>query len=257
MVPLEHAGEQGEFSCDHLFGDALRLYQERRGYRFSIDAVLLCGLTRVKAGDRIMELGTGCGVVLLAMAARHRGVHWEGVEIQERLAALARRNVDANGLSGRVTIHCMDWKEVPKVFPPGGFDLIVSNPPYRRVHAGRVNPEPQKATARHELAGTVWDMFQAASYLLKFGGRCAVIYPASRLDDLVLAAVEAGLRTKRMTFIHSHLQAPATLVHVECGKGAGPELRVTAPFYIYETMGRYTPEMARIHTGIPAVAEPD
>lgn len=256
-VPPGSSGEQEEITCDRLFGDTLCLYQDRRGYRFSIDAVLLAGLTHVKAADRIMELGTGCGVVLLSMAVRGLGTHWEGVEIQERLARLARRNVEANGLSHQVFIHGMDWKDVAKVFPPGGFDLVVSNPPYRRLNAGRINPHPQKAAARHELAGAVQDMFHAAVHLLKGGGRCAVIYPASRLDDLMVAAVDAGLRPKRLTLIHSHAKAPATLVHMECGKGVGQELHVAPPFFIYEKIGRYTPAMARLHAGFAAVAEQD
>lgn len=241
---------QGDETFDRLFGDSLVLCQDRRGYRFSIDAVLLAGLTRVKAKDRIMELGTGCGVVLLALASRNLGTHWEGVEIQPRLALLAQKNVEANGLAGRVLVRRMDWRAVHTVFPPEGFDLVVSNPPYRRVLSGRINPDAQKATARHELSGTVWDMFTAAAYLLKYGGRCAVIYPASRLDDLMVGAVEAGFRPKRLTLIHSHHEAQATLVHLECAKGAGQELHVAPPFFIYEKHGRYTAAMVRLHQGL-------
>lgn len=246
----ESLGEGEEVTCDRLFGGALTLYQDRRGYRFSIDAVLLAGLTRVKAEDRIMELGTGCGVVLLAMAVQQAGRHWEGVEIQKRLASLAVRNVEANGLTNRVWIHCLDWNHVKKVFPPEGFDLVISNPPYRRLGSGRINPDHQKAAARHEIFGTVQEMFQAASYLLKQSGRCAVIYPASRLDDLIMGALEAKLRPKQLTLIHSHCQAPATLVHMECLKGAGQDLRVMPPFFIYDKTGRrYSPEMLRLHAG--------
>ncbi len=247
---------QGDETCDRLFGDSLVLCQDRRGYRFSIDAVLLAGLTRVKAKDRIMELGTGCGVVLLALASRNLGAHWEGVEIQPRLAVLAQKNVEANGLTGRVFIRRMDWRAVHKVFPAQGFDLVVSNPPYRRALSGRINPDAQKAMARHELSGTVRDMFTAAAYLLKHGGRCAVIYPASRLDDLMVAAVQAGFRPKRLTLIHSREEAPATLAHLECAKGAGQELHVAPPFFIYEKRGGYTAAMVRLHQGL-IKAEPE
>uniref|UniRef100_A0A832A3E0 tRNA1(Val) (Adenine(37)-N6)-methyltransferase n=1 Tax=Desulfacinum infernum TaxID=35837 RepID=A0A832A3E0_9BACT len=242
---------------DLLFGGSLVLCQDRKGYRFSIDAVLLAGLTRVKAKDRVMELGTGCGVVLLALAARNLGVHWEGVEIQPRLAFLARKNVDANGLAGRVFIHAMDWKDAPRIFPAHGFDLVVSNPPYRRPLSGRINPDAQKAAARHELRGSMEDMFACAAHLLKHGGRCAVIYPASRLDDAMVAAVGAGFRPKRLTLIHSHAEAPATLVHLECVKGAGQELHVAPPFFIYDGHGRYTAAMMRLHQGLLHAASND
>lgn len=243
------ANDEEAVTCDRLFQGALSLYQDKRGYRFSIDAVLLAGLTRVKSTDRIMELGTGCGVVLLALAVRQAGSQWVGVEIQERLAALAVKNAEINGLSERVRILCMDWKDVNKAFAPEGFDLVVSNPPYRRLRSGRMNPNLQKAMARHEMCGTVQDMLQAASYLLKEGGRSAVIYPASRLDDLMTAAVKAGLRPKRLTLIHSHRDTPAKLVHMECSKGSGQELHVMPPFFIYQETGRYTPAMLRLHAG--------
>ncbi|WP_170161633.1 tRNA1(Val) (adenine(37)-N6)-methyltransferase [Desulfosoma caldarium] len=236
-------------TCDRLFQGNLSLYQDRRGYRFSIDAVLLAGLTRVRATDRIMELGTGCGVVLLALAMRQAGSQWVGVEIQKHLAALAVKNAEINGLADRVRILCMDWKDVQEVFPPEGFDLVVSNPPYRRLRSGRMNPNLQKAMARHEICGAVQDMLQSASYLLRKGGRLAVIYPASRLDDLVMASMQAGLRPKRLTLIHSHHDAPAKLVHMECGKGSGQELQVMPPFFIYQKIGGYTPAMLRLHTG--------
>lgn len=249
----EHAAE----TRDLLFGGSLVLCQDRHGYRFSIDAVLLAGLTRVKAKDRVMELGTGCGVVLLALAARNLGAHWEGVEIQPRLASLAQKNVDANGLAGRVYIRTMDWKDVHRMCPAQGFDLVVSNPPYRRAFSGRINPDAQKAAARHELKGSVRDMFASAAHLLKHGGRCAVIYPASRLDDLMAAALGAGFRPKRLTLIHSHTQAPASLVHLECLKGAGQELHVAPPFFIYDGTGRYTAAMMRLHQGLFDTARED
>ena len=242
---------------DLLFGGSLVLCQDRKGYRFSIDAVLLAGLTRVKTKDRVMELGTGCGVVLLAFAAHNLGAHWEGVEIQPRLAFLAQKNVDANGLAGRVFIHTMDWKDVPRIFPAQGFDLVVSNPPYRRPFSGRINPDGQKAAARHELRGSIRDMFASAAHLLGHGGRCAVIYPASRLDDGMVAALEAGFRPKRLTLIHSHAKAPATLVHLECVKGAGQELHVAPPFFIYDEHGRYTAAMMRLHEGLLHAASHD
>lgn len=249
--------EQAAETRDCLFGGALVLCQDRRGYRFSIDAVLLAGLTRVKPKDRIMELGTGCGVVLLALAVQNLGAHWEGVEIQPRLASLAQENVAANGLAGRVFIHPMDWKDVPRLFPAQGFDLVVSNPPYRRPLSGRINPDAQKAAARHELKGSVRDMFASAAHVLKHGGRCAVIYPASRLDDLMAATLEAGFRPKRLTLIHSRAEAPARLVHLECAKGAGQELHVAPPFFIYDGHGRYTEAMMRLHEGILQAASHD
>lgn len=114
---------------DALFNGKLVLTQEKGGYRFSVDALLLAGLTRVKSQDRVADLGTGCGVVLLVMAHRKLGRKLTGIEIQSGLATLARRNVDANGFSERITIEHLDFRKSADHFTPGSFDLVVSNPP--------------------------------------------------------------------------------------------------------------------------------
>jgi len=117
----------------------------------------------------VLELGSGCGVVLLILAFRGLGESLVGVEIQHDLVSLSRRNARENGLEGRVRFLHADYRAVSKVLPPQGFDLVVSNPPYRRLHSGRVNPDSQRAIARHELATTLPDLFKAADYLLPQG----------------------------------------------------------------------------------------
>ncbi|SMC19568.1 tRNA1Val (adenine37-N6)-methyltransferase [Desulfacinum hydrothermale DSM 13146] len=232
---------------DSLFNGRLTLCQPRDGYRFSIDAVLLAGLTSIQPHEHVVELGTGCGVVLLVVAVQGKGRTWEGVEVQPELAELARANAELNGLSGRVVIHTMDVRKVPDRLPEGTADVVLSNPPYRRAHSGRINPNRQKAVARHELMGSLDDFFRGAFHLLREGGRFALIYPAARLDDLMVAAVGQGFRPKRLTLIHSRPGESARLVYMECRKGSGPEVLVTAPFHIYEAAGGYTEQMARLY----------
>ncbi|MBZ4660363.1 MAG: methyltransferase [Desulfacinum sp.] len=232
---------------DSLFDGRLVLCQPREGYRFSIDAVLLAGLTSAQPQERVLDLGTGCGVVLLILAVQGKGGAWEGVEVQSDLANLARANVELNGLKGKVVVHAMDVRHVPTALPEGTFDLVVSNPPYRRARSGRVNPNRQKAVARHEVLGKLDDFCRGASHALRDGGRLAIIYPAARLDDLVAAVVRHGFRPKKLTMIHSCEGEPARLVHMECRKGGGPEVLVTPPFYIYDSKGGYTEQMERLY----------
>ncbi len=239
--------EAAKSTCDGLFGGRLVVHQPAEGYRFSIDAVLLAGLSRVSSKDHVVELGTGCGVVLLILAYRGLGRRLEGVEIQPELAALARKNVSANKWEGRVTIHEGDVRKIASILPGETFDVVLSNPPYRKVATGRLNPSPQKAIARHELMGTLEDFFRAARHLLKEGGRLNLIYPAFRLDDLMLEAVRSGFRPKVLTMIYSHRGSPGRLVHLECRKGGGAELKVAPPFFIYEEHRRYTDAMARLY----------
>jgi len=230
-------------TCDALFNGKLVIYQPKRGYRFAIDAVLLAGLTKVFPDDHILDLGTGCGVIPLILAHRNPGARISGVEIQPELAELAKRNVEANGFSEKIKIYEGDIRRISSDFKGESFTLMVSNPPYRSLRTGRVNPDRQQAVARHELKSSVADVFQAASTLLDHGGRLAVIYPATRLAHLLVMAHDYHLTPKQLTVIYSHAASEARLVHLECRKGAGEELRVAPPFLIYGEDQGYTEAM--------------
>lgn len=237
-------------TSDALFGGRLMVRQEEKGYRFSLDAVLLAGLTHVKKDDRVIDLGTGCGVIPLVLAYRAKTGHKIfGLEIQPELAELAKKNVEENNFAGRVEIHQMDFRKVSQAFESGGFDLALSNPPYRKPGAGLISPSRQKAIARHELTATITDVFMAAGHLLKDGGRTALIYPSVRLGNLLRSALDSGFSPKRLTIVYSYPGGPGRLVHLECRKGGGEELKVEQPFYIYETNGSYSDAMQKLYNG--------
>ena len=209
--------------------------------------MLLAGLTEVRPSDRVIDLGTGCGIVPLILAFRGQGADITGLELQEELAELAARNVEANGFSQRIRIRRMDLRETGGQLPPESFDVAVSNPPYRRLESGKINPDRQKALARHELTATVADVFSAGRVLLRTGGRLAVVYPAARLGRLMTAAPENGFAPKDLTVIYSEPGGPARLVHLVCYKGAGEELRIRPPFFIYDGTGAYTEPMRAMY----------
>lgn len=207
--------------------------QEKKGYRFAIDAVLLAGLTQLKKQERVIELGTGCGVIPLILAyGWNTNKKIVGVEIQAELARLARENVAANGMDERITIVEMDFRTLPAEFAARSFDLVLCNPPYRKPGTGRINPDMQKAIARHELRATLADVFSGARHLLPQGGRIALVYPATRLGHLLHSATEHGFSPKRLVLIYSRPGGTGRLVHLECVKDGGEELRIEPPFYI-------------------------
>jgi tRNA1Val (adenine37-N6)-methyltransferase len=230
-------------TCDSLFNGKLVIYQQRSGYRFALDAVLLAGLTTVHPNDRILDLGTGCGVVPLILAYRKLGKRIVGLEIQPELVELAQRNVEVNGYVERVRIYERDFREISADFRRGSFDLVISNPPYRRLRSGRRNPDGQRAVARHELKSLLADVFGAANTVLGHGGRVSIIYPATRLAHLLVTAHDYRLTPKRLTLIYSDAASLARLVHLECKKGAGEELRINSPFFIYREDRTYTEAM--------------
>jgi tRNA1Val (adenine37-N6)-methyltransferase len=170
-----------------------------------------------------------------------------GIEIQPELARLAHQNVKDNGLGDQIEIREMDLRQVSSWFSPGIFELVLANPPYRKAGSGRVNPNNQKAVARHELAATLPDVFGSARYLLPQGGRVALIYPATRLAHLLSSAHEQGFNPKHLRIIYSYPDGPARLVHLECRKGGGEEIQIAPPFYIYRENGRYTSAMMELY----------
>ncbi len=233
---------------DSLFNGRLTVCQEEKGYRFSLDAVLLAGLTRVRTEDRVIELGTGCGVIPLVLSYRGKTNHRiVGLEIQPELARLAAENVDENGMADRIDIREMDLRQVSSHFAPGSFDLVLSNPPYRKPGSGRISPNRQKATARHELTATLADVFAAARYLLPEGGRIALIYPAARIGHLLHSAQEQNFSPKHMRIIYSYPNGPGRLVHLESIKNGGEEVLVEPPLYIYREDGQYTDAMQDLY----------
>ncbi len=180
-----------ELTLDVIKG--LRLYQPRRGYRFSLDALLLEDFVRPPRAERIADLGAGVGIVGLLLARRYRRARVLLVELQPPLAELARKNVALSGLSRRVQVLQADVREPKGLGEAGGFDLVVSNPPYRRPGAGRLSPTEQRAVARHELALSLQELLRAAAYLLRNKGRFFLVHHPERLGGCFWASGPMGL----------------------------------------------------------------
>jgi len=192
--------------------------------------------------DQMIDLGTGCGILPLILTFRHKVKKIIGVEIQPSLADLARRNVALNRLSTRITIWEKDLKSLEGKSWRGSFDLVVSNPPYRKVGSGRVNPRLEKAAARHEITATLEDEIRTAGDLLRDKGRLTMIYPASRAVDLIEEMRKFHLEPKRVQFVHSHPQDDARLLLIEGLKEGRAQVRVLPPFFLYDSTGKYTAE---------------
>ena len=225
---------------DHFFNGHIVLNQPATGYRFSIDAVILAHLAGPLTDETVLDLGTGCGVIPIMLAYRHPHVRVTGVEIQPALAAAARLNVRDNHMSDRVCILEADMCCLTPGDVDGPVDLVVSNPPYRRLNSGRINPHSQKAQARHEIKVDLKGLLAVARKMLDLGGRFCVIYPAVRTVELLSAMQTAGLEPKHLTMIHSNSTSAARLVAVTGVRGGRSGLEVAPPLYLYRDDGMHT-----------------
>lgn len=235
-----------EFSDDRL--GRLCLRQPRRGYRFSIDAVLLAAFASPVKGP-VADLGAGCGVLCLLLAARGLAGPFSAVELEPLAAACCRHNFARAGLAGQVLEH--DLTQEHPLLPRRGFALVISNPPFGQAGQGRLPPDPARAQARHELHLDAPALWRAAERLLPDGGRLALCLPPRRLVQ-ALAQLEAqGLAPKRLRLVHGRVSLPASLALIEAVRGGKPHLEVEPPLLVYGGPGQtYSPEVAQIYAAL-------
>ena len=220
-------------TLDSFLDGKLEIIQKKKGYRFSVDAVLLSQFARVRRNEKVIDLGTGCGVLPLLLSQTTKAHSFVGVEVQEELAACAKKNVILNKVENRISILHRDFRELKEVYPPGSFHIVLSNPPYRKVWTGRVNPSIEKAVARHEIKGTLEDLVSIVSYLLLPKGRVYLIFPAWRTVDLLVALRRENLEPKRMQFVYPRIDEEAKFVLIESVKESGVELQLMKPLILH------------------------
>jgi tRNA1Val (adenine37-N6)-methyltransferase len=227
---------------DTLLDGSITLIQPRHGYRFSIEAVLLGRFARASARDRVLELGAGCGVVSIMIAALYRPREIVAIEIQPALAEMIARNGAINGLeSVRAVNGDLRQKKIAGV-EGASFDLVVANPPYRATATGRENPDRSRRLARGESAATLADFVAAASRYARRGGRVAFVFAARRSAELISAMRSKQLEPKRIRFVHPTIAMPASVVLIEARAGGGVEVAIEPPLILYERPGIYTAE---------------
>lgn len=233
-------------TTDSFFNGCIQVKQNRIGYRFSIDAVLLAWHANPKPGDTILDLGTGCGIIPMILAYRHPKVKIYGVEVQEELADIAILNIIENGMENQISILCRDIKTLKHDDASGPVDLAISNPPFRKSTSGRINPNRQRAIARHEIKTTLYDVVETARRMLKLSGRFVMVYPAERMTDILTQMRASGIEPKSIRMIHSRKNTEAKMVVVEGKKGGRSGLKIGSPLIIYKENGSYSDEVEKI-----------
>jgi len=230
-------------TVDKILDTRLKVIQKKKGYRFSLDSLLLAHFVHLKKDDKPLEFGAGSAVVTLILQHRFGCKKIVGIELQKDLAEMASRSVRLNGMEERIEILDADIRELRRLFPPGSFSVVFFNPPYRRIRSGRINPDSQKALARHELAGSIAEFAAAASYILKFKGHIFCIYPVRRLVELISKMRINGMEPKKLRIVHTNRHARGEFVLMEAVKGGGEELQILPPLFIYDENFNYTDDM--------------
>lgn len=232
---------------DDLHRNGYQIIQNEKLFCFGMDAVLLSGFAKVKEGERVLDLGTGTGIIPILLAAKTPGEHFTGLEISSVSADMARRSVALNGLDGRVDIVQGDIKEAGELFAPASFDTVTSNPPYMIGEHGLVNPDIEKAAARHEILCTLEDVVRAAAKLVRPGGRFYMVHRPFRLAEIIRTLSAYKLEPKRMQLVYPYVDKEPNMVLIEAVRGGRPRMTVEKPLIVYERPGVYMPEITEIY----------
>ena len=222
---------------DDLQLKGLVIIQDPRKFLFGIDAVMLSDFVSVNKGEKVLDLGTGSGIIPLLLSAKGHGVSYVGVDIQPDMADMARRSVGLNisrGVlsDGVVTIDTGDIRDLSELYKPSSFDVITCNPPYIKVGEGLVNKTDACAISRHEIACTLEDVVSAAARLLCPGGRFAMVHKPHRLAECFEQMRRNRLEPKCLRFVHATADKEPSLCLIEATRGGGAFLRVMAPIII-------------------------
>jgi len=236
-------------TTDTFLQGQIRIRQFRSGYRFSIDAILLADYVRPRPGDTIVDLGTGCGIVPLLLVHTYPEIRVYGIELQQALADLASENAADNRVTDRVIVIQEDIATLTRDRLEETVHTVVCNPPYRKADSGRLNPDMQRAIARHELRIRLDDILRTAKRLLDISGRLIMVYIADRAAELLAKMPANGFEPKRIRWVHSKQHAAASLLLVEAIRGGRPGLTVQPPLIIYDDSGAYTEELSAIFRG--------
>lgn len=232
---------------DELHRKGYRIIQKEDGFCFGMDAVLLSDFAKAGKREKVLDMGTGTGILPILMEARTEGGRFTGLEIQEEFASMAGRSVALNGQEDKIEIVCGDIKEASSLFGLDRFDVVVSNPPYMVADHGLANPDKRKAIARHEVLCDLSDLLRETKKVLKNKGRFYMVHRTYRMAEIIHLMVEYGLEPKRIRFVYPFADKEPNIMLIEAMKGAKSRIKVEPPLIVYEKPGVYTDEIYRIY----------
>lgn len=232
---------------DDLQRNGYRIIQNKNCFCFGMDAVLLSSFAKAEAGEQVLDLGTGNGVIPILMQAKNPESYFTGLEIQEISANLAKRSVELNDIGEFVKIVQGDIKEASAIFGGASFHVVTTNPPYMNENHGIVNPDNAKAIARHELLCTLEDVVREASKCLKMQGRFYMVHRPQRLVEIFDTMTRHHLEPKRIRMVYPYAHKEANMVLIEAVKGGRTLLKVEEPLIVYNEDGSYTEKLLEMY----------
>lgn len=232
---------------DDLQRNGYRIIQDPDRFCFGMDAVLLAGFAQDARGKRMLDLGTGTGILPILMEAKSGMQKLYGLEIQQDSADMARRSVKLNQLEHKIQIVDGDIKQADALFEAASFDAITCNPPYMIQEHGLQNGNEPKTIARHEVLCTFEDVARVSAKLLKSGGHFYLVHRPFRLAEIMVTLTKYHLEPKRMQLVYPYVDKEPNMVLIEATRGGKSRMKIEKPLIVYKSPGVYMPEIYDIY----------
>ena len=233
---------------DDLEYKGLKIIQNKDGFCFGIDSILLSDFAKnIKKGARVLDLGTGTGIIATLLCEKTELSEITGIEVQEEVADMAKRSIQLNHLEDKFKMIQDNILNLNKYFEKNTFDAIVTNPPYKKKETGIQNEDIRKLISRHEVEANIEDFIKISKDMLKDKGEFYIVYRPERLVDLLTLMRKYKIEPKKIRFVYSNVNAVSKLVLVQGVKNARPFLKLEPNLYIYDEKGIYTEEILKIY----------
>ncbi|ONI39610.1 hypothetical protein AN640_01715 [Candidatus Epulonipiscium fishelsonii] len=233
---------------DDIQCNGYHIIQNSEVFCFGIDAVLLAHYAKViKQNQKILDIGTGTGIIPILMHGINKKGRYTAIEVQENMAEMASRSIILNNLQNDIQVKCINIMDYRQHFIQEQFDTITCNPPYMKNNNGLQNNNYSKTISRHEITCTLEDIIDASSHLLKERGKLVMIHRTHRLVDLVELMRKYRIEPKRMRMVYPKISKAPTMMLIEGTKYGNSELKVEAPLIVYNEDNTYTDEINKMY----------
>ena len=233
---------------DDLEFKDLKIIQNSNGFCFGIDSILLSDYAKnIKKGAKVIDLGTGTGIIATLFCGKTEAKKIVGVEVQEEVYDMAKRSIKLNNLQDKFEIINENIKDLKNIYEANSFDVVVTNPPYKKVNTGLKNEKEKKIISRHEIKANLEDFIKITKYLLKDKGEFYMVHRPDRLVDIMSIMRKYKIEPKQIRFVCPNIDKAPNLVLIKGVKNGGEFLKVEKCLYVYNTDGSYTDEILKIY----------
>ena len=236
---------------DDLEFKNLKIIQNKDGFCFGIDSVLLSDFAKnIKKDSMVLDLGTGTGIIPILLCGKTKLKKVTGIELQEEVAKMAKKSIKLNNLEDKFNVINENIINLNKIYENQTFDVIVSNPPYKKKDTGITNENEKKIISRHEISASLEDFIKISKDLLKDKGEFYMVHRPERLVDIFELMRKYKIEPKILKMVYSYKNKEPKLILIKGVKNAKPFLKVESNLYIYEDTGKYTKEILKIYNKI-------